>query len=137
MSGAPGGSGVALWGPPARSAIAARWRRFAAVLWTVVCVALPAAFFGLVVAVAGVNALYLCLSLVGCVFILRDFRIGVVLLVLLVPISRSTVFPHELLGITGLNPLNLLLAGTLGAYLLNALSDGSLSRFIPRPLLWM
>lgn len=137
MSGTPGGSGVVLWGPPSGSTMAARWRRIAAAVWTLACVALPGAFFGLLVAVAGVNALYLCVSLIGCVFILRDFRIGVVLLVLLVPISRSTVFPHELLGITGLNPLNLLLAGTLAGYFLNALSDGSLRRFVPRPLLWM
>src|SRR5215831_11875161 len=137
MSGGTGGSHVALWGPPAGSAMAARWRRIAAALRTFACVALPGAFFGLLVAVAGLNALYLCVSLVGCVFILRDFRIGVVLLVLLVPISRSTVFPHELLGITGLNPLNLLLAGTLGAYFLRALSDGSLRLFAPRPLVWM
>ncbi|HET7766801.1 MAG TPA: O-antigen ligase family protein [Burkholderiales bacterium] len=104
---------------------------------TVACVALLGAFFGLVVAVAGLNALYLCVSLIGCIFILRDFRIGVVLLILLLPISRSSVFPHELLGITGLNPLNLLLFGTLAACLLRGLFDGSLSHLVPRPLLWL
>src|SRR5262245_55727690 len=137
MSGAPGGSGAAPWGLQAAPAKPSRWRRIVERAGLLALVALPAAFFGLVVAVAGLNALYLCVSLLGCVFILRDFRIGVVLLVLLLPISRSAVFPHELLGITGLNPLNLLLAGTLGAWVLRALSDGSLSRFLPRPLLWM
>src|SRR5262249_16864684 len=123
--------------PPADSTIAARCRRIASVLGTIACVALPGVFFGLVVAVAGVSALYLCVSLIGCIFILRDFRIGVVLLILLLPISRSTVFPHEMLAITGLNPLTLLLFWTLAASLLHGLFDGSLRRFLPRPLLWM
>ncbi|MGE5947030.1 MAG: hypothetical protein ACM35F_10115, partial [Betaproteobacteria bacterium] len=50
--------------------------------------------WGAVVAVAGLNALYLCVSLIACAFILLDFRIGVVLLILLMPISSSAVFPH-------------------------------------------
>jgi len=99
--------------------------------------ALLGAFWGSAVAVAELNALYLCVSLVGCVFILLDFRIGVVLLILLMPFWRSPVFPHEMLGITGLNPLNLLLLGTLGSCLLDGLSDSSIRRFMPRPLLWL
>lgn len=93
--------------------------------------------WGVVVAVVGLNALYLCISLIGCVLILLDFRIGVVLLILLMPISRSTVFPHAMMGVTGLNPLNLLLLATLGSYLLSELSDGNLRRFIPPPLFWL
>jgi hypothetical protein len=95
------------------------------------------AVWGSVVAVAELNALYLCIALIGCAFILLDFRTGVVLLILLLPISGSHVFPHEMFGITGLNPFNLLLVGTLGSYLLYGLSDGSLRRFVPRPLLWL
>jgi O-antigen ligase len=92
---------------------------------------------GAVVALTEVNALYLTLALIGCIFILFDFRIGVVLLVLLLPISRSAMFPHAMMGITGLNPLNLLLVATLGSYLLQSLTDGSLKRFLPAPLLWL
>ena len=99
--------------------------------------ALLGVFSGAAVAVAEMNALYLCISLIGCVFILLDFRIGVVLLILLMPISSSTVFPHAMLGITGLNPLNLLLVGTLGSCLLHGLFDGSVRRFVPRPLFWL
>jgi O-antigen ligase len=99
--------------------------------------ALLGAFWGSAVAVAGLNALYLCVSLLGCVFILRDFRVGVVLLILLLPISRSYVFPREMLGITGLNPFNLLLVATLGSCLLHGLFDGSIRRFMPHPLLWL
>jgi len=100
-------------------------------------IVLLCAFCGALVAVAETNALYLCLSLIGCAFILYDFRIGVVLLILLMPISSSTVFPRAMLGITGLNPLNLLLIGTLASCLLHGLFDGSIRRFVPRPLLWL
>jgi len=98
-------------------------------------IGLIGALWGLVVAAADLNALYLCASLVGCAFILYDFRAGVILLIVLMPLSGSTVFPHAMFGITGLNPVNLLIAGTLVSYLLRATSDGSLRRFIPVPLL--
>jgi O-antigen ligase len=89
------------------------------------------------IAVGGLNGLYLCVSLIGCVFVLVDFRIGVVLLILLMPISASSIFPHAMLGITGLNPVNLLLMGTLGSGLLRGLSEGGIGRLLPRPLLWL
>ena len=92
---------------------------------------------GAMVALGGLNGLYLCLSLVAAALILYDFRAGVVLLILLMPISGSHIFPHEMLGITGLNPLNLLLVATLGSYLLQASFDGSVRRFLPTPLLWL
>ncbi len=113
------------------------WRRIASRICALGGLALVGAFWGSAVAVADLNALYLCVSLLGCAFILRDFRIGVVLLILLMPISRSYVFPHAMLGITGLNPLNLLLTATLGSCLLYGLSDGSIRRFVPRRLLWL
>jgi O-antigen ligase len=122
--------------PAPGSSRQARWRDVASKASPFACVVLLGIFFGLGVALAGINALVLCVSLVGCIFILRDFRIGVVLLILLLPISRSTVFPHEVLGVTGLNPLNLLLLGTLGAVLLHASSDSGPRRLVPRPLLW-
>jgi hypothetical protein len=100
-------------------------------------IALLGVFCGLVVAVAELNGLYLCAALIGCAFILLDFRIGVVLLILLMPVSSTSVFPRAMFGITGLNPVNLLLAGTLVSYLLRGLFDGSLRRFMPRPLLWL
>ncbi len=100
-------------------------------------IALFGMFWGFIVAVAGLNALYLAASLIGCAFVFRDFRIGVVLLILLMPISSTSVFPHAMLGVTGLNPANLLLIGTLGSYLLHGLFDGSLRRFMPRPLFWL
>src|SRR6267378_6740519 len=109
------------------------WRRLALRISVLGGLALLGAFWGSAVAVAELNALYLCVSLIGCVFILLDFRIGVVLLILLLPISRSYVFPHAMLGIIGLNPFNLLLAGTLVSCLLHGLFDGTIRRFMPRP----
>jgi O-antigen ligase len=96
--------------------------------------ALLGVIWGGVVAVAGLNALYLCFAFIGCGFILRDFRIGVVLLILLMPVSYSTVFPHGTLGVIG---LNLLLVGTLGSCLLHGRFDGSIRRFVPHPMLWL
>ncbi len=103
---------------------------------TLAGIALLGVLWGGIVAVAGLNALYLCVSLIGCAFILLDYRVGVVLLILFMPISNSYVFPHAILGITGLNPLNLVLMGTLGSCLLHGLSDASLRHFLPRPLVW-
>src|SRR5712675_2172657 len=90
------------------------WRRAVPKLSVVAGLLLFGAVWGSVVAVAELNALYLCIALIGCAFILLDFRVGVVLLILLLPISGSHVFPHAMFGITGLNPFNLLLVGTLG-----------------------
>jgi hypothetical protein len=125
------------WLPDGLAGDARSWRRLAFRISVFGGLALLGAFWGSAVAVAGLNALSLFVSLIGCVFILLDFRIGVVLLIVLMPLSRSAVFPHEMLGITGLNPANLLLLGTLGSCLLHGLSDGSIRRFIPRPLLWL
>ena len=99
--------------------------------------ALVGALAGAAIAFAGAKALVLCAALVACAFILLDFRAGVVLLVVLVPLSRSALFPHAMFGITGLNPVNLLLAATLGAWSLQALGDGTWRRFVPRPLAWL
>jgi O-antigen ligase len=112
-------------------------RRIALKFSVLAGIALLGVFWGLVVVLTELDALYLCSALVGCVFILRDFRIGVVLLILLLPISNTSVFPHAMLGVTGLNPVNLLVVGTLGSCLLHGMFDGSLRRFMPRPLLWL
>ena len=105
--------------------------------WILLATAIVAIGCGALVAVTGINALYVSLSVVGCIFIMRDFRFGVVLLILLLPISRSYIFPHEMFGVTGANPLNLLLLGTLGAWLLGALGERGMENFVPRPLLWL
>jgi O-antigen ligase len=101
-------------------------------------IALLGALCGVVLAAGGVTAFFLCASLLACAFVLADFRVGVVALILLMPISgSSTLFPHEMFGIVGFNPLNLLLAGTFCSWLLHAFADAGLRRFLPRPLLWL
>ncbi|HEX9396128.1 MAG TPA: O-antigen ligase family protein [Burkholderiales bacterium] len=92
---------------------------------------------GAAVALGGPSALILLATLIGCAFVLHDFRIGVVLLIVLMPLAPSILFPHVMLGVMGLNPLNLLLAGTLGACVLQGLAVGGPRRFLPRPLLWL
>ena len=99
-------------------------------------IALLGALWGVVLAAGGLTAFYLCGSLLACAFVLLDFRVGVVALILLMPMSgSSTLFPHEMFGIVGLNPVNLLLVGTFCSWLLHALADRSVGRFLPRPLL--
>lgn len=89
------------------------------------------------IALFDLHALFIAASLLGCGLVLFDFRIGVALLVLLLPISRSAMFPHAMFGVTGLNPFNLLLVGTLGSWLLHTLFQGGMQRFMPRPLFWL
>lgn len=106
--------------------------------WTLPGIVLLGVVWGVSVAAGGLMAFFLCASLLACGFVLFDFRIGVVALILIMPLSgSSTLFPHEMFDITGLNPLNLLLAGTLGSYLLHALFGGGLRNFLPPPLLWL
>jgi O-antigen ligase len=93
--------------------------------------------WGVAVAMAGVAAALICVSLIACVFCLRDFRAGVVLLILIMPISSSFLFPHSMFGVSGLNPLNLLLATTLLSYGLNYAGKGVIRSLGSRPLLFL
>ena len=105
---------------------------------TLPAIALFGALCGGAVAVGGLTAFYLCVSLLAGVFVLLDFRVGVVALILLMPLSgSSTLFPHEMFGITGLNPLNVLLGATLCSWLLSAFAAGRTPRLGARPLLWL
>ncbi|HEX5802002.1 MAG TPA: O-antigen ligase family protein, partial [Azospira sp.] len=92
--------------------------------------------FGGLVAFAEADALVIFLSLLACVFIVFDFRTGVVFLILLFPLSASAMFPRSIGGITGLNPINLLIAGTFAAsWLRHGAADGR-PPLPPAPLVW-
>ena len=93
--------------------------------------------WGAAVAVAGPAAALICVSLVACVFCLRDFRAGVVMLIVIMPVSSSYLFPHEMFGISGLNPLNLLLMTTLGSYILSCAGQGVARSLVTRPLVFL
>jgi hypothetical protein len=74
---------------------------------------------GLVTAVGGGIPMGLLLVLLlGMVMLMRDFRFGTAILVLMMPLAATAIMPRQLLGITGLNPFNLILIATLAAALL-------------------
>ena len=108
----------------------------ARVLAAMVVFAAVAAGGGYALAVGELQALYVSLALIACVAILINYRAGALLLVLLLPISSTAVFPRALMGIPGLNPLNLLLFGTLAAYLVRERLEHP-GRFVPPQVLWL
>jgi O-antigen ligase len=91
-------------------------------------------FWGTFVAFQGLSAALLCVAVVVSVFTIRDFRVGVLVMILIMPSSASYLFPRAMFGITGLNPLNLLMIGTFAAYIMAAMPDGSIRRLVP---LWI
>jgi O-antigen ligase len=98
--------------------------------------ALAGALMGIGLVLGEVDAFFITLSLIGCAAVLYDFRIGAVLLIVMVPIEASSLIPHSLLGITGLNPVNVLLGATLVSYLLHGRHQRA-GVLIPKPLLWL
>jgi O-antigen ligase len=98
-----------------------RYEGLAAHSWIAVTLAMLglAAGCGYALAMGEIVGLYVALSLVCAVAVLLDFRTGAMLLVLALPFSASALFPHGMLGITGLNPLNVLLMATIGSYLIS------------------
>lgn len=92
------------------------------------------AMLGTAVGVLGMGGAVLAISAFAGIFVMRDFRVGVAMLVLMMPISQSYIFPHEMFGLTGLNPLNLLVIATLVALYMRWLGQGMLKGFIPRSL---
>jgi O-antigen ligase len=88
---------------------------------------------GVGLAIGELQALVASLTILSCLAVLADFRIGAVLLLVMLPVEGSYLFPHSVFGVTGLNPLNLVLAATLCSFLLR----GQLKNFLPKPLLWL
>lgn len=89
---------------------------------------------GIGIAIGELQALVAALTLLGCFAVLADYRIGAVLLVVMLPVEGSYLFPHSVFGFTGLNPLNLVLFATLISYLLRGYE---VKCFLPKPLLWL
>jgi O-antigen ligase len=98
-------------------------------LWITGCIAAGAIGVGLAVAQLELLPILVLAALLAFAAILHDPRRGLVLLAILVPLSGSTRMPHQLLGVTGLNPLNLTLMPTLAGLFLSTLFPG-----IRRPL---
>jgi hypothetical protein len=78
-----------------------------------------AAAGGVALATSEFDAFWLTLGATLCIAVMFDFRVGVVSLIVMLPISDSGVFfPHALMGVPALNPINLLIAATLLSYVL-------------------
>ena len=88
---------------------------------------------GIGLAIGELQALVASLTILACFAVLADFRIGAVLLLVMLPVEGSTIFPHSVFGVTGLNPLNLVLFATLCSYLIRG---QGLKTFVPPKLLW-
>ena len=88
---------------------------------------------GIGIAIGELQALIASLTVLAFVAVLVDYRIGAVLLIVMQPVEGSHLFPHSVFGLTGLNPLNLVLAATLISYLLRGYE---VKRFLPKPLVW-
>src|SRR3954467_787025 len=86
---------------------------------------------GIGLAVGELQALVASLTILACAAVFADFRIGAVLLLVMLPVEGSALFPHSVFGVTGLNPLNLVLFATLASYLIRG--EG-LGRFVPKKL---
>src|SRR6185295_7250769 len=91
---------------------------------------------GYALALGELAGLYVALSFACVVAIMLDFRAGVALMLLMLPSAASTLFPHRLMGITGLNPLNLLFLATLGSYIVHGRLHAA-APLVPKPLLWL
>ena len=95
------------------------------------------ALWGAAVGFGGVPTFIVCATFIACAFVLRDFRAGVVLLIAIMPVSQSYVFPHEMFGVTGVNPLNLVIATTILSLVMRTAGEGTLSHIAPKPLVWL
>jgi len=89
---------------------------------------------GVGVAIGELQALTASLTVLACLAVIADYRVGAVLLVVMLPVAGSSLFPHSVFGVTGLNPLNLVLAATFVSYLMRGYG---FKRFIPKPLVWL
>ena len=88
---------------------------------------------GIALALGEMAAFYVTVSLITAMAVLFDFRIGAVLLILALPFGNTQYFPHNLFGLSGLNPINLLFAATLVSYGLRH----KIGTLLPRPLVWL
>ncbi|MEK8088872.1 O-antigen ligase family protein [Thermithiobacillus plumbiphilus] len=107
-------------------------------LWLYVIAAGVAMVGGLALVFLGnANTFILAAAVAAAALILRDYRLGVVLLIVFMPLAESEFFPRQMLGVTGLNPLNMLLMATLASYLLKRVFQRQDYPFIPAKMFWL
>jgi O-antigen ligase len=115
-----------------------QWPVFGIVLATL-CLA---TLLGMLAAVSGEAALLLGVILVLSGVILLSHHFGVWWMCLLFPLSQTLLVPRQVAGITGLNPVNLLMAATVLSLLLAWIMARLRHQPIrmpplPRPLVWL
>jgi len=88
---------------------------------------------GYALATQEIQALYAGIAGAAAVAVLLDYRIGAILLVGLLPVSSTSLFPHAMMGVQGLNPINLLIVATLASYLAKGRLDNP-GALVPKPL---
>ncbi|MBK4739035.1 O-antigen ligase family protein [Noviherbaspirillum pedocola] len=104
----------------------------------VVGAALAAALMGAgIVLLNPALTMMLAALLALCSYIIFDFRVGVVLTSLIIPLYETSFFPHQMFGITGANPFNLLILATTASYLLRRMKREAPYRLIPKRMLWL
>jgi len=115
--------------PSRWSSVAARGRSLQAG-WLVAAAVALAIFTGLLTGVGGgYIAVLLVVSLGVAVAGLLDFRIAVFALMLMFPLTTTYFFPRKLLGISGLNPFNVLFLLALASFVLMRLFARREGRF--------
>jgi hypothetical protein len=105
---------------------------------TAIIVGTPAVVVGALVAIIGgqIPFLFYSISIVAPV-VFANYRIGVWLLVFLLPFANTQLVPRDVLGITGLNLVNCLLALTLLSLFVSFLAGRGIIQLVhlPRPFL--
>lgn len=89
---------------------------------------------GVALAYGELGAFYVAVSVICGITVMYDFRIGAVLLVVMLPMGATHLFPHSLLGVPGLNPNNILVVATLASYFLHG---GKVGLLAPKQLVWL
>src|SRR5262245_47198274 len=105
---------------------------------TAIIVGTPALLVGALVAIIGGQTpfLFYVISIVAPL-IFVNYRIGVWLLVFLLPFAATQLVPHEVLGITGLNPVNSLLTLTLLSLFVSLLAGRGVIQLVHLPRLFL
>ena len=91
------------------------------------------ALCGIGIAVGETEAMVASVAVIACVATLIDYRSGAVALIVMLPIAGVWFFPHSMFGFTGINPVNLVLAATIGSFVLRG---RRLSLLAPKPVVW-
>ena len=92
------------------------------------------ALCGAGIALGEAEAMIAAVAVIGAIAALIDYRAGALLLMLILPISSVSFFPHSMFGFTGINPINVLAGITLVSFLLRGKGLGMLA---PKPLVWL